>query len=287
MPLPSFPYAGAKHPQVQAMLAHGRPGHSTPSRVVTVEGLWAHRYLLEAAAEVVTFLWCPEAAGPGSAECAATMAGRAAESFEISTKTMARVSRRQRGGGLASLVRIPQWSVTADAIAERAVDERTLVLIADGVEYSGNLGTLIRTVDACGADALVLTNRRARVDRSTVFTASRGTVLSTPVAEFDTPEAAAKWCADAGIAVYLADPSAPRDYRNGVFRPHRPTAIVVGSEGSGISGSWYNRPHTPVNIPMRGRADSLNVGVAAAILLFEARHQGAQASRQSLLSRRP
>jgi tRNA G18 (ribose-2'-O)-methylase SpoU len=91
--------------------------------------------------------------------------------------------------------------------------------------------------------------------------------LTTPVIDFGEPNAAAAWLDREGFAIHLALPAAPRDNRD---RPRRdrPTAIVVGSEGRGVSAQWRLIPHEVVSIPMRGRADSLNVAVAAGILLF-------------------
>ncbi|HZE37501.1 MAG TPA: TrmH family RNA methyltransferase [Stackebrandtia sp.] len=249
-----FSHVAARHPRIQSCIA-------PPPGMVVVEGRWAHRLLLDVSAAVDTVLWCPELGGDAS--LARAVARTAGAAFEVSARTMERVTHRRRGGGLASLVRLPRWGFDASRFGPDA-----LVLIADGVEYAGNLGTLIRTVDACGGAALALTNRRARVDAAAVFTASRGTVLTTPVLEFDSVEAAARWCRAGGFVVHLASPAADTTYRDGSFAGR--TAIVVGSEGEGIGPAWFEHPHSLVSIPMRGRADSLNVAVAAAVLMFAA-----------------
>lgn len=129
------------------------------------------------------------------------------------------------------------------------------------------MGALIRVVDASGAQALLLTNRQARIDHPDVFTASRGTLLTTAVIDFGEPAAAANWLTREGFGVHLTLPGAARDFRD---RPRgdRPTAIVVGSEGRGVSAQWRSLPHEVVSIPMRGWADSLKVAVAAGVLLF-------------------
>ncbi|HZC26139.1 MAG TPA: TrmH family RNA methyltransferase, partial [Actinopolymorphaceae bacterium] len=130
--------------------------------------------------------------------------------------------------------------------------------------------TLIRTADACRADCLVLANRQVRLTHPRVFGASRGTVLTTPVVEFETAAAASSWLDQRGFEVFLADPQASRTYRTCTFRG-APTAVVVGSEGRGPSSVWYEHNATTVAIPMLGVADSLNVSASAAILMFEAR----------------
>jgi TrmH family RNA methyltransferase len=255
-------HVSARDPRISALLSA-----RTPSGTVVAEGDWAHRCLLDTGADIDILLCCPPLLDEPMRQLAKAAERRARAAYEVSAKTYTRVSRRTKPSGLASQVRLPQWRAADGAIGNQPIDSDTLVLVADGIEYATNLGALIRVVDASGAQALLLTDRRARIDHPDVFTASRGTVLTTPVIDFGEPGAAAAWLDLEGFAVYLALPGAPRDYRD---RPRRgrPTAIVVGSEGRGICAQWRLIPHEVVSIPMRGRADSLNVAVAAGILLF-------------------
>ena len=251
---------GAQHPRLRELLAVRKD--SLPGRIL-VEGNWEHSQLLTTPTTVDTFFYCPEAAeDTGTAE---RVAARAAEVYRISPKLLARVTRKSRSDGLVSIAQLPVWHPR-----DFRFDESSLILVADGVEYAGNLGTLIRTVDAARADCLVLTSRRARRSHPAVYAASRGLVLSTPVLEFDDIPAAAGWLRRHGVEVHLADPSATGSYRGPAYRG-RPTAFVVGSEGGGLSGVWHRQGFGAVSIPMLGQADSLNVALSAGILLFEAR----------------
>jgi len=255
-------YVSARDPRIRALLSS-----RTPSGTVPAEGVWAHRYLLDVGADIEIFILCPRLLAGPAQELAEAVARRARAVFEVSANTYHRASRRTQPSGLASLVRLPLWRAGDGTIGDHAIHSGTRVLVADGIEYATNLGALIRVVDASGAQALFLTNRQARLEHPDVFTASRGTLLSTPVIDFGEPEAAAAWLAREGFSVYLALPQGSNDFRD---LPHRfgPTAIVVGSEGRGVSAQWRSMPHQPVSIPMRGRADSLNVAVAAGVLLF-------------------
>lgn len=255
-------YVSARDPRISAFLSP-----RIPSGTVLAEGTWAHRHLLDIGADIDTFLFCPEMLGAPTRPLAQAIARHARSAYPVSERTFARVSRRTRGSGLAALVRLPAWRAGDGVIGGRAIHDATVVLVADGIEYATNLGALVRVVDASGAQALLLTNRQARIEHPDVFTASRGTVLTTPVIDFGQPRTAAGWLAREGFAVRLALPGASRDFRD---RPHgdRPTAIVMGSEGRGVSAQWRSVPHEAVSIPMRGRADSLNVAVAAGVLLF-------------------
>jgi TrmH family RNA methyltransferase len=250
---------GAQHPQYRELLAVRKD--SVPGRIL-VEGSWEHSQLLTARTSIDAFFYCPEEDETGLAE---RIAGRAGQVYRISPKLSARVTRKNKSDGLFSIARLPEWYPD-----QFRFDESSLILVADGVEYAGNLGTLIRTVDAARADCLVLTSRRARRSHPGVYAASRGLVLSTPVLEFHDIALAAEWLRAHRVDVHLADPAATGSYRVPQYRG-RPTAFVVGSEGGGLSRHWHEQGFGAVSIPMLGRADSLNVALSAGILLFEAR----------------
>ena len=144
-----------------------------------------------------------------------------------------------------------------------------LVLVADAVEIPGNLGTLIRTLDAVGADALVMTNRRTRLTHPKVFRGSQGTVLTVPSVEFAAAGEAVGWLRARGFRVLLADTDEAVHYRRADYSGR--VALVVGSERYGISTDWYDHGFDRVAVPMLGAADSLNVSVSASVLLYEAR----------------
>ncbi len=219
-------------------------------RLVAVSGRWQHDHLARVGLEPVVSLRC----GPGPSSA-----------FEISAKTLARLHPGLTAPALLSVVRLPEWR-PAGVLRPDA----RLLLVADGIEYAGNLGTLVRTADAAGADGLVLTNAACRLTHPKVFDASRGTVLTLPVLTYETVADARRDLAAAGFTAYVADPAAAVDYLD-VDYGHRKVAIVVGSEGEGVAAEWRTPDLTRVSIPMRGRADSLNVAASASILLFDAR----------------
>ena len=253
---------GAQHPRVRDLLTLRKDG--SPGRIM-VEGSWEHDRLLTTTATIDAFFWCPEIATTEIAPAKVhQIAERTTEVYRISEKLLARLSRKTRSDGLISIARLPEWRPHTFEFTNES-----LVLVADGVEYAGNLGTLIRTADAANADCLVLTSRRARPTHPSVYSASRGTVLSTPILEFDDIPSAAAWLRSHRFRVHLADPAATGTYR--VPQYDGPTAFVVGSEGSGLSREWHDEGFDAVSIPMLGQADSLNVALSAGILLFEAR----------------
>lgn len=256
---------GASHDDVRRYSRARRNVLPRADHVSAVAGSWAHEAVLRSDAAIEVVLWCPgEQAHPGLETTAAAVAGRAGRAFRISERTLARIQPDATAPALLSIVRLPRW----EPQTVLSGDVR-LVLVADGIEYAGNLGTLVRTADACAADALLLTRATARVTHPKAFAASRGMVLTTPVLSYPSIASARAALAAAGFTTYVADPAGATPYRSAGLGIGR-TAVVVGSEGNGVSDEWRSGL-TRVAIPMLGKADSLNVAACAAVLLFEAR----------------
>jgi TrmH family RNA methyltransferase len=263
--LDRLPPVGASHPDVRRYSRARRNLLPRAENVTAVAGGWAHEVVLRSGSTVDAVLWCPgERPYPALEATAAAVARTAGGAVRISERTLARVHPGLTGPALLSVVRLPRWPSSRLQTAANG-----LVLVADGIEYAGNLGTLIRTADACAVDALVLTRGTARVTHPKAFAASRGTVLTTPVLEYAEVADARADLAAAGFTTYVADPAGATSYRAAGLGSG-PTAIVVGSESDGVAEEWRTGL-TRVSIPMRGRADSLNVAASAAVLLFEAR----------------
>jgi TrmH family RNA methyltransferase len=257
---------GLQHPRIRQLRHVINNSSANLRRLFVAEGLWAHDVLLALNASIDTFLWCPEAAYAQEAHARSEqIAARAEHAYRISPKVLERIVERDRPDGLVSLVDLPRWDP-----ATVALGRTSLVLVADGIEIPGNLGTLVRTLDACGGDCLVLTNRRTRLSHPKVFRGSRGMVLRVPVIDLGDPDDAVRWLRERGCAVYLATPGAGSiAYHEAAFGER--TAIVVGNERYGIAAPWFDHGLARVGVPMFGVADSLNVSVCASILLYAAR----------------
>ncbi|MGY0231429.1 TrmH family RNA methyltransferase [Longispora urticae] len=270
MNVSDLPRLGAQHPLIRQVRQIA--GNLGPLRhqLFVAEGLWAHRMLVELGAHVDTFLWCPESGTSAEARAlAARVAARAAAAFRISERTLDRLRDREQPEGMISLVTVPTWGPADVPLAEEA-----LVLVADAIEIPGNLGTLLRTADACGADCLIVTNRRTRLAHPMVFRGSRGMNLRVPVLEFGAPAAAQDWLRGNGFTTFLATvPGDAVPFPEVRFGGR--TALVVGNERVGVGSGWRDLGLPRVTIPMHGRADSLNVAVSASVLLYAARVQRA------------
>ncbi len=256
---------GAGHPAFRELLRIRRGSVASVDSRVAAEGLWAVQLVLRLGTPIDRFFCCPELIHSDSARsCAAAAAERAASAYQLSARSMHRVTERDAPEGLLAVVRVPRWSLD-----EVRVGERALIAVADGLENPGNLGTLLRTADGAGVDLVMITTGRARVSHPQVFRASHGMSLKVPQVEFTRAEDAIAWLREHGCAVHLVAPGGGGHYRQLDVRGR--TALVFGSERFGLSPAWTEQGFRRVAIPMLGAADSLNVAAAAAILLYEAR----------------
>jgi len=271
---------GLRHPRIR-QVRHIASGAGQDRRLLVAEGLWAHEVLVGLNAAIEMFLWCPEAAYSAEARSLGIrVAARARCAYRIAPAVLDRLCERERPDGMLSLVRLPAWD--ADRVELNA---EALVLVADAIEIPGNLGTLLRTLDACGGDCLIVTNRRTRLNHPRVFRGSRGMNLRVPVIEFDDPAAAATWLRERGFGILLATvrPGATPYLQASYW--HR-TAVVVGNERTGIAQPWFEHASGEITIPMAGRADSLNVAVSASILMYDIRSVLSGAARARASDRR-
>ncbi|HUG07702.1 MAG TPA: RNA methyltransferase [Acidimicrobiia bacterium] len=178
-----------------------------------------------------------------------------------------RASYRQRSQSVIGV--FPQLDTSLAALS--LPGPRSLLLIAEGIEKPGNLGAMLRTAAAAGADALVALGDTVDVHNPNVLRASTGAIFSVPsvVTTWDQLD---PWLATAGIRVLGATPTATRTMWEADLRAA--VALVLGAEDSGLSRRALEATEETILIPQApGAVDSLNVSVAAAILLFEARRQ--------------
>ncbi len=185
--------------------------------------------------------------------------------FECDSDVFLKMAYRDRPEGLLAI---------ADQISLKLQDLRfgnnPLLLIAEHIEKPGNLGTILRSADAAGVDAVIVCDRCTDINNPNTVRASIGALFAMPVVDAASEEAV-KWLVENGIQVVAATPHSERDYTEADYTGG--TAILVGAEQYGLSDHWMNSADHLVRIPMLGQCDSLNVAAAATILLYEAVRQ--------------
>ncbi len=149
-------------------------------------------------------------------------------------------------------------------------NKRPLILVLEEVEKPGNLGALFRTADAVGVDVVILAGQGADPYNPNAIRASLGTILTVPFFIMD-PQQAYQFGCQLGCRWVAASPFGSTRYFE--IDCQQAIAIVMGSEAHGLSDFWNHTEVTKVVIPMAGVADSLNVSVAGAIILYEALRQ--------------
>jgi TrmH family RNA methyltransferase len=185
--------------------------------------------------------------------------------LEVSPTVLARVAFGQRSDGVVAIVTTPTGTLD-----DLALPADPLIVVAEGIEKPGNLGAVIRSADGAGASAVIAADSRTDVFNPNAIRASLGTIFALPVIAASSPDTL-DWLVGHGIRPIAARVDAPVAYTDADLRG--PLAVVLGSEASGLSATWSDPQVTPVAIPMQGVADSLNVSIAAAVLLYEARRQ--------------
>ncbi|MCO6494459.1 MAG: RNA methyltransferase [Bacteroidetes bacterium] len=150
------------------------------------------------------------------------------------------------------------------------LSKNPLLIILESVEKPGNLGAILRSADACAADAVIICEEKSDFFNPNVIRSSVGTVFSVNKASAKKEEVV-RWLKKNQINTYTTFIENALPYSQANFK--QGCAIVLGTEAVGLSNYWRQKEFQNIVIPMRGQNDSLNVSVAAAILMFEARNQ--------------
>lgn len=181
---------------------------------------------------------------------------------QISHKTYESLSNKENASGILALF-------IDDKDPSKILNDRPpFILVLDQIELPGNLGTMIRSADACDVDLIILVDPITKLENSKSIASSRGMFLRVPTLSL-TYEETQKYLLDNNYRIFLGEPILGVPHHKMNYDGH--IAIVVGNERYGIHKEWYDNNHEKVFIPMWGEMTSLNVGVAASILMYEAK----------------
>lgn len=148
--------------------------------------------------------------------------------------------------------------------------ETPLILVAEAPEKPGNIGALLRTADAANLDAVIIANPKSDLYNPNIIRSSVGCVFTVPIAMASTNEIL-RYLNRNNINIYCAALTASKNYATIDYS--KGSAIVVGTEATGLTDSWLQASTNNIIIPMQGEIDSMNVSVSASILIFEAKRQ--------------
>lgn len=190
-----------------------------------------------------------------------------AELIRCSAPVFQKMAYRDRPEGLLAVA--PQVHHTLDSLK---LSRRPFIVVAESIEKPGNLGTILRSADATGADAVIVCDRCTDLNNPNVVRASIGTIFALPVVEA-TGKDTLDWLAANGIPIVAATPNSGRLYTD--IDMTDAVAITIGTEQYGLTDQWLAHAGHKVRIPMLGQCDSLNVASATTILLYEVVRQRA------------
>ena len=185
--------------------------------------------------------------------------------IEIPEQLYRKVAYRESTEGI--LAEVEYRSLTLEDLE---LPENPLVMVLEAVEKPGNLGAVLRSADAAGADAVIICDPLTDLYNPNLIRASIGAVFTVPTVACTSADAIA-FLQKLGIQILTAQLQDSSLYYDVDMR--RGTALVMGTEATGLTGQWRKAASAHIRIPMLGRLDSLNVSVSAAILLFEAVRQ--------------
>ena len=252
--------AGAGHAEVRRYLAL-RSGRAGARGRVALDGLWSLRRAREVGVVIEVAFRCPELSrGKEGTALVSLLEEEGIRCYEVSPRLAERMADRDGPDGIFAIARLKEWHF--DGLS---TDPPVLLLVLDALENAGNAGTLVRLADAVGA-AVIACDSKVRLEHPKVLHASMATLLHVPVVRA-TGDETRGWLRENRFQVVLADPECPIGYRGAAYKDK--VAVVVGSERYGLTGGWPASADLAVSLPMRGRADSLNVGQAAAVILYE------------------
>jgi TrmH family RNA methyltransferase len=270
-PLPDPELTSPKNPRVRAAAALRDRRERDRAGLTLVDGARELTRALAGRAHVVE-VFVDEASLDAEGRAAVEEARRhGAAIVRVTAAVLARLAYGDRAEGLVATVGIPERP-----LASLDLPADALVVVLEGVEKPGNLGAVIRTADAAGADAVIAADPRCDLYNPNAIRASLGTIFAVPVAGATSHEVRA-WLAARGVTLLAARVGAAIDYASVDLRG--PVALVLGSEAGGLSAAWGGDGVIAISLPMLGVGDSLNVSITAGILLYEARRQRGRPAR--------
>jgi TrmH family RNA methyltransferase len=211
--------------------------------------------------QIETVLFLPEIC----TEKQASQLAPTAELIEINKEVFQKLAYRDTTEGILAVAK-----TKSTLLSDLQLSENPLVLVAEAPEKPGNIGALLRTADAAHLDAVIIANPKNDLYNPNIVRSSVGCLFTNQIATGTTAEIIA-FLKEKNIAIYCATLQNSNGYHLENYTT--PTALVVGTEATGLTQEWRDAATQNIIIPMQGEIDSMNVSVAAAILIFEAKRQ--------------
>jgi TrmH family RNA methyltransferase len=215
-------------------------------------------HLVEEAGDLIDFVIYSE-----ELPIVAKLRGKGIDCYKISRKQFAEISEVETPQGILAVVREQQFGLR-DVLGG-------LIVFCIGVQDPGNLGTIIRTADAVAASGVVLSRGTVDLYNSKVIRSTMGSLFHLPIVHVDDVPETIEYLKSRKTRVVATDIEAEKNYFAVDYKGS--TSVLIGNEGAGLPEEIINLSDEVVKIPMPGKAESLNVGVSTAVVLYEALRQ--------------
>ncbi|MEM6515824.1 MAG: RNA methyltransferase [Bacteroidota bacterium] len=233
------------------------------SGLFLIEGQQELELAIKSDYTIETILFNPELI---SEETIQSIVGPSTERIEISASVFKKLAHRSSTEGLIAVAK----SKTHELHHLKFECNNPLILVAEAPEKPGNIGALLRTADAANLDAVIIANPKTDLYNPNIIRSSVGCVFTNNIA-FGSTEEIIDYLNNKNIQIFCATLQDSTNYDQQDFS--KSTAIVVGTEHDGLTDAWRKASTQNIIIPMQGKIDSMNVSVAAGVLIFEAKRQ--------------
>lgn len=187
------------------------------------------------------------------------------ELIEINKEVYQKLAYRDTTEGIIAIAKTKSLS-----LSDLKLPENPLILVMESIEKPGNIGAMLRTCDAANIDAVIIANPKTDLYNPNIVRSSVGCIFTNQIA-MGTSEEIIPFLKNKNITIFGATLQNSNFYHTQNYTT--PTALVVGTEATGLTQIWRDNASQNIIIPMQGEIDSMNVSVASAILLFEAKRQ--------------
>lgn len=253
-----------QNPKIKNIVKLSKAKERKSQNLFLIEGARELSLALSAGYEVDSIFICPELFAKTDYPQVLKSIAKS-QLYEVTEAIFEKIAYREGSDGLLILAKPKEHS-----LAGLKLSANPFLVILEAVEKPGNLGAILRTIDAAQADAIIVCDPATDIYNPNAVRSSVGCVFTVQTAVCTSQEAL-DYLHTRGIKSYAAELQASQWYQETDFT--RPSAIVMGTEADGLTSFWLDNADYRIKIPMRGKIDSLNVSVSTAILTFEAMRQ--------------